>query len=81
MEEVATMKCITSSTYPAKVVKSGKVKYVAIPANVLHRMGLEEGDLLDVTISFPKMEEYDMETLRSLRDTDNTNKRSRRESE
>jgi len=74
------MKCITSSTYPAKVVKSGKVKYVAIPANVLHRMGLEEGDLLDVTISFPKMEEYDMETLRSLRDTDNTNKRSRRES-
>jgi|GEM_PF-2174172 antitoxin component of MazEF toxin-antitoxin module len=75
------MKCITSSTYPAKVVKSGKVKYVAIPANVLHRMGLEEGDLLDVTISFPKMEEYDMETLRSLRDTDNTNKRSRRESE
>ncbi len=75
------MKCITSSTYPAKVVKSGKVKYVAIPANVLHRMGLEEGDLLDVTISFPKMEEYDMETLRSLRDTDNTNKRSRRESD
>ena len=75
------MKCITSSTYPAKVVKSGKVKYVAIPANVLHRMGLEEGDLLDVTISFPKMEEYDMETLRSLRDTDNTNKRSRKESD
>ena len=75
------MKCITSSTYPAKVVKSGKVKYVAIPANVLHRMGLEEGDLLDVTISFPKMEEYDMETLRSLRDTDNTNKRNRRESD
>ena len=75
------MKCITTSTYPAKVVKSGKIRYVAIPAQVLHRMGLEEGDLLDVTISYPQMAEYDIETLRKLRDTDNTNKRSKKQVE
>ena len=38
---------------------TGTRRYIPVPASVAERMGLEEGDLLDVTVSWPKTETYD----------------------
>ena len=55
------MKRIAQTIFPGKFAKSGNLRYIAVPTSVVERMGLKEGDYLDVTITWPRMEEYDID--------------------
>ena len=65
---------ITETTYPAKFARSGNRYYIAVPALVIERMRLTEGDHLDVTLNIPKYGEMDLEDRESkeitLKETD-----------
>ncbi len=37
------------------------MRYIAVPSSVEERMGLQDGDFLDVVITWPIYEEYDLE--------------------
>lgn len=58
-----TIKRIARTAFPGKFTKKGSLRYIAVPSSVEERMGLKEGDYLDVVISWPMMEEYDLEGL------------------
>ncbi len=59
------MKRIAQSTFPGKFAKNSNLRYIAVPSSVVERMGLIEGDYLDVTISWPKTEEYAIDEPRN----------------
>ena len=61
------MKRIMKTTYPGRFAKTGTRWYVSVPATVIERMGLEDGDYLDVTLEWPRMEEYDIDAMRDLK--------------
>ena len=61
------MKHIMKTVYPGKFAKTGNRYYISVPATVIERMGLEDGDYLDVTLEWPRMEEYDLDSLRSAK--------------
>ena len=48
------MKRIAKSTFPSKIVRKGKVSYLNVPATVVERMDLKEGEHLDVTVTLPE---------------------------
>ena len=48
------MKRIAKSTFPSKIVRKGKVSYLNVPAAVVERMDLKEGEHLDVTVTLPE---------------------------
>lgn len=54
---------IAATTFPGKYSKRGSLRYIAVPSSVEERMGLKEGDYLDVVISWPTTEEYHPEGL------------------
>lgn len=54
---------IARTAFPGKFTKKGSLRYIAVPSSVEERMGLKEGDYLDVIISWPKTEEYDIEDI------------------
>ncbi len=54
------MKRITRTCFPSRVTRKGNVNYLSLPAPVVERMDLKEGDYLDVTVSLPKVEEIDV---------------------
>ena len=66
---------IAESTFASKYTRNGNTRSVVIPAIVAERMGLQEGDYLDVTIRWPKTEEYDVEAPRLNANTDGTTKK------
>lgn len=37
------------------------MRYIPVPSSVEERMGLKDGDFLDVVITWPIYEEYDLE--------------------
>lgn len=57
------MKRIAKTVYPGKLAKSGNMRYIGVPTSVIERMGLKEGDYLDVTLTWPEMEEYDIDDI------------------
>lgn len=54
---------IVKTSFPGKYTKKGSQRYIAVPASVEERMGLKDGDYLDVVVSWPEMEEIDQEGL------------------
>lgn len=52
---------IKKTAFPAKFTKKGSLRYIAVPSSVEERMGLQDGDFLDVVITWPIYEEYDLE--------------------
>jgi len=57
------MKRIAETTFPAKFTVRGTQRYVTVPAGVAERMNLRDGDYLDVTVKWPRMEEFDVDDL------------------
>ena len=57
------MKRIARTTFPGKYVERNSLRYVAVPVSVVERMGIKDGDYLDVTISWPVLEEYEIDDL------------------
>ncbi len=55
------MKCVKETTFPAKYSKNGTLRYISVPILVVERMGLREGEHINVTISRPELIEYDVE--------------------
>lgn len=53
------MKRIAKSTFPSKIVRKGKVSYLNVPAAVVERMDLKEGEHLDVTVTLPETVDID----------------------
>ena len=53
-QQVIDMKRIAKSTFPSKIVRKGKVSYLNVPATVVERMDLKEGEHLDVTVTLPE---------------------------
>lgn len=51
------MKRIIKSQFAGKFAKNGSLRYIRVPASVVERMGLKEGEYLDITIRIPKREE------------------------
>ncbi len=51
------MKRIALTRFPSKFVKKGSQRYIPVPSSVEERMGLKDGDYLDIEISWPVMEE------------------------
>ena len=52
---------IKKPAFPAKFTKKGSLRYIPVPSSVEERMGLKDGDFLDVVITWPIYEEYDLE--------------------
>ena len=50
---------IARTVYPGEFKRSGNLRYIAVPSSVIDRMGLREGDYLDVTLTWPETEEVD----------------------
>lgn len=50
------MKRIKETSFPGKFSVKGNLRYIAVPAPVVERMNLEDGDLLDVKVKWPKTE-------------------------
>lgn len=44
----------TSLTFPAEITKRGNAHYVTILKSYMEMLGVQEGSLVDVTISVPK---------------------------
>lgn len=57
------MKRIAKTTFPGKYVERNSLRYVAVPVSVVERMGIKDGDYLDVTVSWPVLEEYEIDDL------------------
>lgn len=57
------MKRIARTTFPGKYVERNSLRYVAVPVSVVERMGIKDGDYLDVTVSWPVLEEYEIDDL------------------
>ncbi len=57
------MKRISETTFPGKYTVRGTLRYIAVPISVAERMGFRDGEPLDVTVRWPKTEEYDIENL------------------
>lgn len=55
------MKRISKTVFPGKFARKGSLRYIAVPSSVEERMGLKDGDYLDVEISWPLMEEYNLD--------------------
>lgn len=53
---------IARTAFPGKFTKKGSLRYIAVTSSVEERMGLKEGDYLDVVISWPITEEVDIDT-------------------
>lgn len=52
---------IAKTAFPAKFTKKGSLRYISVPSSVVERMGLKDGDYLDVVITWPIYEECDLE--------------------
>lgn len=72
------MKRIAKTVYPGKFARSGNMRYIAVPSSVVERMGLKEGDFLDVTLTWPEMQEYDIDDMAMPEETEEKPKRSRK---
>ncbi|MBR6911827.1 MAG: hypothetical protein IKN41_08230 [Candidatus Methanomethylophilaceae archaeon] len=57
------MKRITETTFPSKYTKRGNLRYVAVPSSVIERMGLRDGEYLDVTVKLPNWGDFDIDCL------------------
>ena len=57
------MKRIAKTIFPGKLARTGNTKYISVPTQVIERMGLKEGDYLDVMITWPEMQEYDVDEV------------------
>lgn len=57
------MKRISETTFPAKLTVRGSLRYVTVPVNAVDRMGIRDGDYLDVTIRWPRTEDYEIDDL------------------
>ena len=53
------MKRIRETRFPGRFSVKGNLRYIAVPAPVVERMNLEDGDLLDVKVRWPKTEDYE----------------------
>lgn len=53
---------IARTAFPGKFTRKGSLRYIAVPSSVEERMGLKEGDYLDVVISWPVTEEFDIDS-------------------
>lgn len=45
--------------FPGRFSRNGNLRYIAVPSSVVDRMGLVDGDYVDVMITWPETEEYD----------------------
>ena len=50
---------IAKTNFPSRIVVKGKVYYLNVPAAVIERMGLKEGEYVDVRISLPETKKSD----------------------
>lgn len=62
---------IARTSFPGKFSKKGSLRYIAVPNSVEERMGLKEGDYLDVVISWPITEEYEIDDRVEGNNTEN----------
>lgn len=62
---------IKKTAFPAKFTKKGSLRYIPVPSSVEERMGLKDGDFLDVVITWPIYEEYDLENRGSTIEVEN----------
>ena len=72
------MKRIAKTIFPGKLARTGNTKYISVPTQVIERMGLKEGDYLDVTITWPEMQEYDIDDMEMPEPKEEKPKRGRR---
>ena len=72
------MKRIAKTIFPGKLARTGNTKYISVPTQVIERMGLKEGDYLDVTITWPEMQEYDVDEVMMPAETEDKLKRGRK---
>ena len=71
------MRRIAKTIFPGKLARTGNTKYISVPTQVIERMGLKEGDYLDVTITWPEMQEYDVDEVMTA-ETEEKPKRGRK---
>ena len=45
---------IAKTNFPSRIVLKGRVYYLNVPATVIERMGLQEGEYVDVRITLPE---------------------------
>lgn len=57
------MRRIAETTFPAKYTVHGTQRYVTVPVSAVERMGLHDGDYLDVTIRWPRTEEFEIDEI------------------
>ena len=50
---------IAKTNFPSRIVVKGRVYYLNVPAAVIERMGLKEGEYVDVRISLPETKKSD----------------------
>lgn len=72
------MKRIAKTVFPGKLAKTGNMRYIGVPTSVIERMGLKEGDYLDVTVAWPEIQEYDIDDLSVPEETEEKPKRGRK---
>ncbi len=53
------MRSIIETAFPGRFLRNGSLRYVTVPAAVAERMGLEEGDYLDVVIRRPAVGDWE----------------------
>ena len=51
------MRRIARTIFPSRFTRKGSQRYISVPSSVEERMGLKDGDYLDVEISWPETEE------------------------
>ena len=72
------MRRIAKTIFPGKLARTGNTKYISVPTQVIERMGLKEGDYLDVTITWPEMQEYDVDEVMMPAETEDKPRRGRK---
>lgn len=55
------MRRIALTRFPSKFTRRGSQRFISVPSSVEERMGLRDGDYLDVEISWPVTVEYEPE--------------------
>ena len=55
------MRRIAKTAFPGRYTVRGTQRYIAVPVIAEERMGLKDGDFLDVIIRWPKTEQYEVE--------------------
>lgn len=55
------MKRVVKTSFPGKYIERGTQHYIAVPVNAVERMGLKNGDHLDVCIRIPETDEVEIE--------------------